>query len=42
MFFAGVARARDGLFLKLAEQERLIRKDPVARTTDILKTMFGG
>ncbi|WP_275096526.1 DUF4197 domain-containing protein [Sedimenticola hydrogenitrophicus] len=36
------ARALDGLFLKLAEQERLIRKDPVARTTDILKTVFGG
>ncbi|WP_260293480.1 DUF4197 domain-containing protein [Sedimenticola hydrogenitrophicus] len=36
------ARALDGLFLKLAEQERLIREDPVARTTDILKTVFGG
>ncbi len=35
------ARALDGLFLKLAEQEQLIRKDPVARTTDILKTVFG-
>ncbi|MCW8906295.1 MAG: DUF4197 domain-containing protein [Sedimenticola sp.] len=34
-------RALDGLFLKLAEQERLIRSDPVARTTDILKTVFG-
>ncbi len=34
-------KALDGLFLKLAEQERLIRKDPVARTTDILKTVFG-
>lgn len=35
------ARALDGLFLKLAEQERLIRQDPVARTSDILKTVFG-
>lgn len=35
------AKAMDGLFLKLAEQEQLIRKDPVARTTEILKTVFG-
>lgn len=35
------SRALDGLFLKLAEQEQLIRQDPVARTTDILKTVFG-
>ncbi|PLX59898.1 DUF4197 domain-containing protein [Sedimenticola selenatireducens] len=35
------AKALDGLFLKLAEQEQLIRNDPVARTTDILKTVFG-
>ncbi len=34
-------RALDGLFLKLAEQEQLIRKDPIARTTDILKQVFG-
>lgn len=33
-------RALDGLFLKLAEQEQLIRNDPLARTTDILKTVF--
>ena len=32
----------DGLFLKLAAEEKLIRQDPVARTTDILKTVFGG
>jgi hypothetical protein len=30
----------DGLFLKLAEEERRIRTDPVARTTDILKKVF--
>jgi len=35
------AKALDGVFLKLAQEERLIRKDPVARTTDILKTVFG-
>lgn len=34
-------RALDGLFLKLAEQERLIRKDPLARSSDLLKTVFG-
>ncbi len=32
----------DGLFLKLAEEERRIRENPVARTTDILKKVFGG
>ena len=31
----------DGLFLKLAAEEKLIRENPVARTTDILKTVFG-
>ncbi|HED16835.1 MAG TPA: DUF4197 domain-containing protein [Gammaproteobacteria bacterium] len=31
----------DGLFLKLAEEEKLIRKDPVARSTDLLKQVFG-
>jgi hypothetical protein len=30
----------DGLFLKLAEEERRIRTDPVARSTDILKKVF--
>ncbi len=34
-------KALDGLFLKLAEQERLIRSDPVARTTELLRTVFG-
>jgi hypothetical protein len=33
--------ALDGLFRKIAEQERLIRKNPVARTTDLLKQVFG-
>lgn len=31
----------DGLFLKLAEEERQIRENPVARSTDLLKKVFG-
>lgn len=31
----------DGLFVKLAAEEKAIRDDPVARTTEILKTVFG-
>ena len=34
-------KALDGLFLKIGEQEKLIRKDPVARVNDILKRVFG-
>ena len=34
-------RALDGLFLKLAQQEQLIRADPAARTTDLLQKVFG-
>ncbi|NLA24784.1 MAG: DUF4197 domain-containing protein, partial [Bacteroidales bacterium] len=34
-------QALNGLFLKLADEEKLIRKDPVARVTDILKKVFG-
>ncbi|MEM9531587.1 MAG: DUF4197 domain-containing protein [Pseudomonadota bacterium] len=33
-------KALDGLFAYVAEEERLIRSDPVARTTDLLKTLF--
>lgn len=33
--------AIDGLFTILAEQERLIRHDPAARTTEILRKVFG-
>lgn len=33
-------KALDGMFLKLAEEELKIRKDPVARSTDILKKVF--
>ncbi len=31
----------DGLFLKIAEQEKLIRENPVARTSDLLQKVFG-
>ena len=34
-------KALDGLYLKLAEEEKLIRDDPAARTTDLLKKVFG-
>ncbi len=34
-------RALDGLFTLLAEEERQIRRDPVKRTTDILRRVFG-
>lgn len=34
-------KALDGLFLKLAAEEKAIRENPIARTTDILKTVFG-
>lgn len=31
----------DGLYLLIAQEEKKIRKDPVARVSDILKTVFG-
>lgn len=31
----------DGLFFKLAEEEKAIRRDPAARGTDLLKKVFG-
>ena len=34
-------KALDGLFLKLADEEKKIRTDPVARVTDLLKRVFG-
>jgi ribosomal protein L22 len=34
-------KALDGLFLKLAEQEKSIRSNPAARSTDLLKKVFG-
>src|SRR5450432_361977 len=35
-------KALDGLFYYVAQEEIGIRKDPAARVTDILKTVFGG
>jgi hypothetical protein len=34
--------ALDGIFHYLAKEEASIRANPAARTTDILKTVFGG
>lgn len=34
-------QALDGLFLRLAAEEQQIREEPVARTTDLLKEVFG-
>ena len=35
------SKALDGVFLKLAEEEKRIRQDPVARTTELLRKVFG-
>jgi hypothetical protein len=35
------AKALDGCFLFIAEEERAIRRDPLRRTTDILRRVFG-
>ncbi len=34
-------KALDGLFLMVADEERRIRQDPLARTTELLRTVFG-
>ncbi len=34
-------RALDGLFFMVGQEEKKIRTDPMARTTDLLKTVFG-
>lgn len=34
-------KAMDGLFLMIAEQEKLIRENPVERSTEILQKVFG-
>jgi hypothetical protein len=36
-----VEQALDGMFLMLAREEAAIRQDPAARTTDLLRTVFG-
>ena len=35
------SKALDGLFLMIAAEEKRIRENPVARTTDLLKRVFG-
>lgn len=35
-------KALDGLFVQIADQEKRIRENPVARTTDLLQKVFGG
>jgi hypothetical protein len=35
-------KAQDGLFTMIAKEEKAIRTNPVERTTDILKKVFGG
>jgi hypothetical protein len=35
------AKALNGLFIKLGEEEKAIRKDPLARVTEILRKVFG-
>ena len=34
-------KAIDGLFIQVAKEELKIRKDPLARVTDLLKKVFG-
>ena len=34
-------KALDGLFLKIAQEEKQIREDPAARVSDLLKRVFG-
>jgi hypothetical protein len=36
-----VQQALDGIFLLLAREEAAIRQDPAARTTALLRTVFG-
>lgn len=34
-------KAMTGIFVQIAEEEKKIRRDPLARTTDLLKKVFG-
>jgi len=36
-----VTKALDGLFHMVGEEEKKIRKNPAARTSDLLKEVFG-
>ena len=35
-------KTMDGLFTVIGEQEKSIRENPAARSTDLLKKVFGG
>ena len=35
-------KSLDGLFYLVGQEETKIRKDPAARVTDLMKTVFGG
>ena len=35
------SKALDGLFIMVADEEKRIRQDPAARTTDLMKQVFG-
>ena len=37
-----VSEALDGLFFYLAREEQSIRNNPVERSTDLLRRVFGG
>jgi len=37
-----VEKAMNGIFVYMAKEEAVIRKNPVARTTELLKKVFGG
>ena len=37
-----VRKGLDGIFFYVAEEERKIRRDPAARTTELLRKVFGG
>ncbi len=34
-------KALDGLYLRVGDEEKAIRTDPAARTSDLLKKVFG-
>jgi hypothetical protein len=34
-------KSLDGLFYMVGQEEKNIRTNPIARTTDLLKTVFG-
>jgi hypothetical protein len=36
-----VSKALDGLFYQLGQEERKIRQDPAAQTTNLLREVFG-